>query len=85
MQIAERSSHFFILIGVTDPLTRFNINSASGGGGERVLWLMVAAFVKNATFSAKYRIVIYTSDRVPALRQILHSVSVCQSVTSFIL
>ena len=48
--------------------------SNGGGGGERVLWILVAAMLKDADLSKRAQIVIYTGDD--------HSVTAKQTLQS---
>ena len=50
--------------------------SASGGGGERVLWMMVLALLRLSKSGQALRIVIYTGDTSMSKMNILNIVKV---------
>lgn len=55
-------------------LAFFHPNCDSGGGGERVLWVMIHALLKDKTFSSKLRICIYSSFTSKTKSEILDGV-----------
>lgn len=55
-------------------LAFFHPHCDSGGGGERVLWVMIAALLKNAKLRQRLRIVIYASKEEKYKERILTSV-----------
>jgi alpha-1,2-mannosyltransferase len=55
-------------------LAFFHPHCDSGGGGERVLWVMIAALLKNQKLRERLRIVIYASKEEKYKERILSSV-----------
>jgi ALG11 mannosyltransferase N-terminus len=56
-------------------LAFFHPNCDSGGGGERVLWVMIHALLKDKSFSNKLRICIYSSVTSKTKSEILVGVN----------
>lgn len=69
--------HFFLnIFDFISKLSLLSLFSDSGGGGERVLWMMIAGILQSSTIFPLIELVIYSTTNIQSKEIVLNNVMV---------